>query len=179
MAVVVLRTWVVLLIIVSVSLGAEWVRAQVHHVVGDDRGWDPSSDVASWSSGKTFRVGDKIWFAYSTAHGKIAELGTKEEFESCDVRNPIKLYNDGLFNIVLDGEGIRYFVSSNLESCKKGLKLPVEVIPQQQPIDAPKIIRSEEAATAIAAGPTPSGSAHLGASLVFLVAGIWLYYVCI
>lgn len=33
---------------------------QVHHVVGDDRGWDPSTDVASWSSKRVFRVGDKI-----------------------------------------------------------------------------------------------------------------------
>ncbi|TQD98765.1 hypothetical protein C1H46_015674 [Malus baccata] len=46
--------------IAAVSLGGSLVGAQVHHVVGGDRGWDPSSDLASWSSGKTFRAGDKM-----------------------------------------------------------------------------------------------------------------------
>lgn len=113
-------------------------------------------------------------FAYSAAHGRIAELKTKEEYESCDVSNPIKIYEDGLFNILLDGEGIRYFVSSNSKSCKKGLKLPVEVMPQE-PLDAPKITTSENAALGLAAGPTPSASAQLSARFVLLVAaGYWL-----
>jgi hypothetical protein len=54
---------VALVMIISVSLGGKWVGvgAQVHHhVVGGDRGWDPSSDVSSWSSGRIFRIGDKI-----------------------------------------------------------------------------------------------------------------------
>lgn len=36
------------------------VTAQVRHVVGGDPGWDPSSDIAAWSSGRVFRVGDEI-----------------------------------------------------------------------------------------------------------------------
>lgn len=48
-------------VIVSVAIaGGEWVGAQVHHVVGGDRGWDPSTDIASWSSARIFSVGDKI-----------------------------------------------------------------------------------------------------------------------
>lgn len=39
---------------------ASSVEAQVHHVVGGDVGWDPSTDIASWSAGKIFMVGDKI-----------------------------------------------------------------------------------------------------------------------
>ncbi|KAJ9129248.1 hypothetical protein P3X46_033954 [Hevea brasiliensis] len=172
------KTWVALVLVVSMSLGGKWVGAQVHHVVGEDRGWDPSTDVASWSSGKTFRVGDKIWFAYSAAHGRIAELKTKEEFESCNINNPIKIYEDGIFSIMLEGEGIRYFVSSNSESCKKGLKLPVEVMPHK-PHDTPKVATSESAALGLATGPTPSGSAHLRARFVLLVAGYWLLYMFI
>lgn len=57
-----LKMVIVALVIISVSLGGKWVGvgAQVHHVVGGDRGWDPSSDVSSWPSGRIFRVGDKI-----------------------------------------------------------------------------------------------------------------------
>jgi hypothetical protein len=31
-----------------------------NHVVGDDQGWDTSTDVASWSAKKDFHVGDII-----------------------------------------------------------------------------------------------------------------------
>lgn len=48
------------LALISVSLGGKWVGAEVHHVVGGERGWDPYTDLASWSSGRTFTVGDKI-----------------------------------------------------------------------------------------------------------------------
>ncbi|EEF41799.1 umecyanin [Ricinus communis] len=174
----VIKTWAVAVavVIAAASLGEKRVGAEVHHVVGEDRGWDPSTDVASWLAGRTFRVGDKLWFAYSASHGAIAELKTEEEYMSCDVSNPIKILTDGLDSILLDGEGIRYFVSSNLESCKKGLRLPVDVISQDAP-DAPKIYTSESSAlTAAAAGPTPSSSGRISASFVLLVAGFWLSY---
>lgn len=48
------------LVLAAVSLGGKWAEAQVHHVVGGDQGWDASHDIASWASGKTFMVGDKI-----------------------------------------------------------------------------------------------------------------------
>ncbi|GKV01908.1 hypothetical protein SLEP1_g14420 [Rubroshorea leprosula] len=43
-----------------VVLGGKSAGAQIHHVVGGDHGWDPSCDIAAWSSGRIFRVGDKI-----------------------------------------------------------------------------------------------------------------------
>ncbi|XWS19332.1 hypothetical protein CRYUN_Cryun31cG0006100 [Craigia yunnanensis] len=56
-------------------------------------------------------------------------LLSKDEYELCDVSNPVRMYTDGLDGIPLDGEGIRYFVSSRPESCKNGLKLHVDVMP--------------------------------------------------
>ena len=76
------------------SLGGKWVGAQVYHVVGSDRGWNPSIDMASWSFDRSFRVGDKIWFAYSVAQESIVELKTKVEYESCDMSNSIRMYSD-------------------------------------------------------------------------------------
>lgn len=116
-------------------------------------------------------------FTHSAAQGTIAELETKEAYLSCDVSNPIRMYTDTTDSISLDGEGVRYFASSNSGKCKNGLKLHVEVIPQATPeTDAPKILTSERSASAVADGPTPSGSAHLGACLAFLAAGFWLCY---
>ncbi|XP_020220385.1 mavicyanin [Cajanus cajan] len=113
-------------------LGGKWVAAaEVHHVVGGDRGWDPTSDLVSWSSGRLFRVGDQIWFTYSVAEGLVAELKSKEEYETCDVSNPIKMYTEGLHTVPLEREGIRYFVSSDTQNCKNGLKLHVQVLPKE------------------------------------------------
>uniref|UniRef100_A0A803NYT5 Phytocyanin domain-containing protein n=1 Tax=Cannabis sativa TaxID=3483 RepID=A0A803NYT5_CANSA len=151
---------------ITMSLGGKWAEAQVHHVVGGDRGWDASHDIATWASGKTFRVGDQI------SHGSVAELRSKEEYEACDLSNPIKMYTDGLDTISLEAEGLRYFASSNSEHCKKGLKLHVEVLPYQ--ITGPGILQvtaSEEHQTALADGPsTPSASAQSTASTLLIFA---------
>ncbi|KAJ4704021.1 Early nodulin-like protein 1 [Melia azedarach] len=166
---------VLVVTMMAVSLDRTWAAAQMHHVVGGDRGWDSSSDVASWSAGRVFRIGDKIWFAYSAAQESIAELKSKEEYESCDVRNPIRMYTDGLDGVPLDGEGIRYFVSSKPDNCKKGLKLHVEVMPKQNP-QTPKISTSEDSALALAAGPIPpSGSTQFTASFVLVLVGLGLF----
>ncbi|XP_040969616.1 mavicyanin isoform X2 [Gossypium hirsutum] len=159
---------VMAVVIMAASLGGKLGAAQVHHVVGGDRGWDVSSDVASWSSGRSFRVGDKI------SQESIAEVNSPEEYESCDVSNPIRMYTDGIDGIPLDGEGIRYFVSGKEESCKNGLKLHVEVMPFGNPEpERPRV------AVAAAAPTTPSGSARLYGSSVLLLAGLWLCYMAI
>ncbi|GAV65202.1 Cu_bind_like domain-containing protein [Cephalotus follicularis] len=164
-----------MIIISLIGLGGKWVGAQVvHHVVGGDRGWDPSSDVASWSSGRVFKVGDKIWFTYSAAQESIVEVKSKEEYEACDVGSPIRMYTDGIDSISLVEQGLRYFVSSKSESCKNGLKLHVEVIPRQSPVQMiPEVASSEASAIALADGPTtPSASSHLGASFGLLFAWV-------
>ncbi|OVA20050.1 Plastocyanin-like [Macleaya cordata] len=102
---------VVAVVLVMMSAGGRWVveaHQVAHHVIGGDR------------------------FAYSAAQEIVAELRSKEEFESCDVSNPIRMYTDGLNRVTLDGEGSRYFASGTPENCKNGLKLHVQVLPQQQ-----------------------------------------------
>lgn len=116
--------------------------------------------------------------SYSVAQGLIAELKSKEEYESCDARNPIKMYTDGLHAIPLEREGIRYFVSSEPEICKKGLKLHVEVLPMMNITDShssssssPPIATSEanviDNTQVEAEGPSaPSASTPCGVSYV-------------
>ncbi|KAF9664435.1 hypothetical protein SADUNF_Sadunf16G0018600 [Salix dunnii] len=156
------------LVMVSVSLN---VGAQVHHIVGGDRGWHPYTDIGSWSSARTFRVGDKIWFTHSAAQGRIAEVETKEEYLACDVSNAIRIYTDG---ITLDGEGARYFTNSNSEKCKNGLKLHVEVVPEARTDTTTPEVTPEGSDKAIAAPPESSASSHFGGSFALLMAGFWL-----
>ncbi|KAK4837229.1 hypothetical protein QYF36_003802 [Acer negundo] len=173
-----LLVWVVIMAAVS-CLGGKLANAQLHHVVGGDRGWESSTDVAAWSSGRVFRVGDKIWFTYSAAQESIAELKSKEEYESCDVTNPIRMFTDGLNSILLEGEGIRYFVSSKTDSCKSGLKLHVEVMPQGTP-EAQNVTTSNFGSVSTLAAaptvPTPSGSVHSSYSFALFLVGFWLCY---
>ncbi|XP_027338890.1 mavicyanin-like [Abrus precatorius] len=155
-------------VVVVMCLCGKWVEAEMHHVVGGDRGWDPTSDLVSWSSGRVFRVGDQIWLTYSVAQGLVAELKSREEYEACDVSNPIKMYTEGLHTIPLERVGIRYFVSSEPENCKNGLKLPVEVQPK-----ATRIINSSTL-TDEAAGPAaPSGSARYGRNTMLMLTVIF------
>ncbi|GLT46692.1 hypothetical protein SLA2020_204340 [Shorea laevis] len=168
-----------LFLMALVVLGGKSAGAQKHHVVGGDRGWDPSCDIAAWSSGRTFRVGDKIWFSYSVAQESVAELKSKEEYESCNVSNPIRMYTDGISSFSLDGEGIRYFSSSKPESCKNGLRLRVEVVPRDSPQN-PMVTSMESSVSGLAAAPTtPSGSPHLCGNVFSLLVGVGLCYLSI
>ncbi|XP_073030307.1 blue copper protein 1a-like [Primulina eburnea] len=137
MAGVVLKVFALL---VAAFCGKE-VLAQTHHVVGGDDGWSSDLNVSSWLAGRVFRVGDKIWFRSLAVEDTIAELQSLEEFMSCDITNPIRMYTDGLNNVTLEKEGTRYFTSGNIKNCKNGMKLPVPVQPEPptQPEPLPPI----------------------------------------
>ena len=115
-----------------------------------------------------------LWagFAYSAAHENVVELHNIEEYKSCDVKNPIRMYTDGLNKVSLKEEGIRYFTSGNPESCKNGLKLHVKVQPQEK--NETQTPRSD---SIMAAGPTPSASAHASGLPFILSVGLLLCYV--
>lgn len=83
--------------------------------------------TALFFPGKSWKLYFGAGFNYSAEHESMVELKSMEEYLSCDVSNPIKMYTD---KVSLEEEGIRYFASGNLESCKDGLKLHVVVHPQ-------------------------------------------------
>jgi len=101
------------------------------------------------------------------AQGLVAELKSKEEYEACDVSNPIKMYTEGLHTIPLESEGMRYFVSSQPENCKNGLKLHIEVLPKGQGITKKKYSTLSDYEAA--APTTPSASTRYGHSTVLVL----------
>lgn len=88
------------------------------------------------------------------------------------------MFTDGLDSILLDGEGIRYFVSGKTENCKNGLKLHVEVVPDEHTRENPKVTTSEASATGLAAAPTsPSrASVRISESFVLFFVGLGLCF---
>lgn len=121
-------------------------------------------------------------FAYSTAEESITELRSSEEFKLCDLRNPIRMFTQGLNKVSLDVEGPRYFTSSNPNNCKKGLRLHVEVQPKAQTggqiASTIQKEKMDDVAQEVAAGPLPSGSnCYQGSSLMWLGSAL-IYFVC-
>ncbi|GLJ41694.1 hypothetical protein SUGI_0862960 [Cryptomeria japonica] len=55
-------------------------------------------------------------------------LESREEFENCDVSNPIKLYDGGLDAVPLIEMGDRYFTSGNAEGRQHGMKVHINVL---------------------------------------------------
>ncbi|KAH9613667.1 hypothetical protein KSS87_005167 [Heliosperma pusillum] len=161
-----------LVVVVMFMQAGKWAEAQVHHVVGHHRGWDVSSDIASWSTDRTFMVGDFLSFAYSGGIEKdnVVELKSQDEFDSCNVSNPILMFTEGIDKISLQEEGSRYFVSSNIEKCKKGLKLPVQV----------KSISNVQAAGFLAQQPVaPSSTIKIYGSVIMVLSAIILSHVAL
>lgn len=50
---------VVMVVVILLSEGTRGGNA-TQHVVGGSQGWDPSVDLTSWASGRTFAVGDQL-----------------------------------------------------------------------------------------------------------------------
>ncbi|CAO2823601.1 unnamed protein product [Amaranthus hypochondriacus] len=166
--------FMVICVLVFVN-GGNRVEAQVHHVVGQDPGWEVATNIASWASGRDFFVGDFLWFSYSNSLDKdyVVEVKSKEEFESCDVSNPIKMYTNGLDQISLQEEGIRYFASANPDKCKNGLKLPVQ-IKSKSTADIQSSSSSFD--NVLAKEPTsPSSSTKICGSILMIIGAIIIY----
>lgn len=116
-------------------------------------------------------------FAYSSGidKDKIVELKSKDEFETCDVTKPIKMYDNGIDKISLQQEGIRYFASANPESCKKGLKLPVEIMSKSTAAIQSSSLTTTSWNAAMAQEPTaPSSSTKICGPTLLIIAALIL-----
>ncbi|GLJ46192.1 hypothetical protein SUGI_0972990 [Cryptomeria japonica] len=69
-----------------------------------------------------------LGFAYASSQQSILELKSREEFENCDVSNPIKLYDGGLDVVPLIEMGDRYFTNGNAKDCQCGMKVHINVL---------------------------------------------------
>ncbi|GER46558.1 cupredoxin superfamily protein [Striga asiatica] len=96
------------------------------YTVGDNGGWDISTDLDSWKQGKTFAVGDTLLFQYSKYHS-VSEV-TKENYEGCNTGNVLQTSSNSNTSFALTRPGDRYFVCGNRLHCLGGMKLHVNVV---------------------------------------------------
>ncbi|GLJ50248.1 hypothetical protein SUGI_1069710 [Cryptomeria japonica] len=69
-----------------------------------------------------------IGFSYASFEQSVLELKSREDFENCDVSNPIKLYDGGLDAVPLIEMGDTYFTSGNTKDCQRGMKVHINVL---------------------------------------------------
>ncbi|KAE8099953.1 hypothetical protein FH972_017896 [Carpinus fangiana] len=95
------------------------------HTVGDSGGWTLSADYSTWTSGKTFVVGDSLVFKYSSGHTVDEVSGS--DYSSCTVGNSLTTDSSGSTTIPLKTAGPHYFICSVVGHCGSGMKLSVTV----------------------------------------------------
>ncbi|XP_059454573.1 blue copper protein-like [Corylus avellana] len=95
------------------------------HTVGDSGGWALGVDYSTWTSGKTFAVGDSLVFKYSSGHSVDEVSGS--DYSSCSLGNSISTDSSGSTTIPLKTAGSHYFICSIVGHCGSGMKLTVTV----------------------------------------------------
>ncbi|XP_062164657.1 stellacyanin [Alnus glutinosa] len=152
---------------VLVFLSLALTCAATTYVVGGNSGWDISTDLETWKTGKTFYVGDVIVFQFSSSND--LEEVTKENFNKCNTTNVLRSYTNGNTTITLSKPGPRYFISGNKLYCLGGMKLQVNVENNQaySPANAPQ--QDQGAATL----PQPSTKSNINPTSGGVLHGGW------
>ncbi|XP_050228362.1 stellacyanin [Mercurialis annua] len=99
--------------------------------VGDLSAWGiPTSSNPKvyyfWSKYHTFKIGDSLMFLYPPSQDSVVQV-TEQNYNSCNLKDPILYMNNGnsLFNITTEGHF--YFTSGNPGHCEKKQKLIISV----------------------------------------------------
>ncbi|XP_031115802.1 early nodulin-like protein 2 [Ipomoea triloba] len=97
--------------------------------VGGNDGWvlNPSESYSHWAARMRFQVNDTLLFRYEKGRESVLEVG-EEDYEKCNVENPMKKMEDGYSVLELDRSGPFYFISGIQQNCENGQKIVVVVL---------------------------------------------------
>ncbi|KAF7015679.1 hypothetical protein CFC21_029455 [Triticum aestivum] len=109
------------LIALLVVLGCAAAASAATFTVGDGQGWTTGANYATWASGKTFAVGDKLVFNYASQAHTVTEV-TKSEYDACS--SNANGDNSGATTMTLKA-GANYYICTIGTHCAAGMKLAV------------------------------------------------------
>ncbi|KDP41427.1 hypothetical protein JCGZ_15834 [Jatropha curcas] len=95
------------------------------YTVGDTSGWTMGVDYSTWTSGKTFAVGDSLVFNYGGGH-TVDEVSASD-YNTCTVGNAITSDSSGATTVALKTAGTHYYICGVVGHCGSGMKLAVTV----------------------------------------------------
>ncbi|KAI9076056.1 hypothetical protein K1719_041990 [Acacia pycnantha] len=158
----------ILLALIAALFAKEALAAQID--VGGSQGWDESTDFNTWSSGQTFRVGDQLVFKYSSGLHSVVELGSENDFKSCDISNPVNSMSSGNDVVKLNKPDTRYFTCGTAGHCAQGMKVKITTVAGNAP-STPSSSSSSSSSS-----PSSTSAASASASRVgFTVSGMLIF----
>ncbi|KAL7585179.1 early nodulin-like protein 2 [Lactuca sativa] len=97
--------------------------------VGEDDGWtlNPAESYAAWAGRLRFMVNDTLHFKYDDATDSVLVVD-KDDYDSCNVDDPIEKLDGGDTNYRLEHGGPNYFITGNKSNCEQGQKVDVVVL---------------------------------------------------
>ncbi|KAG5396713.1 hypothetical protein IGI04_018527 [Brassica rapa subsp. trilocularis] len=125
-----MKTTIMSLLIVVLSL-IGLSHAASFYEVGDFNGWTTKMGVAyykTWSSSKTFYVGDALIFQYNKDIHNVIEVNFRD-YESCNPNSALARYKSEYEPVKLNRTGHYYFICAFTGHCEAGQKLEVLVMP--------------------------------------------------
>ncbi|XP_028772460.1 mavicyanin-like [Neltuma alba] len=137
--------------------------------VGGSQGWDESTDFNTWSSGKTFKVGDQLVFKYSSGLHSVVELGSESDFKSCDISNPVNSMSSGNDVVKLNNAGTRYFACGTAGHCAQGMKVKIANSCWECPSTPSSSSSSSSSSSASSPASTSAASASQGLTVYVML----------
>lgn len=119
------RAWIAIAVAMAMMV-LPYNCMATNYTVGDSQQWNTGVNYATWSSGKTFSVGDNLIFTYTSSLHNVLEV-SKSAYDSCSTSNALNTYTDGSTTIALGTAGGKYFICGTPGHCVGGMKLGITV----------------------------------------------------
>ncbi|PKA50033.1 Blue copper protein [Apostasia shenzhenica] len=139
---------------------AERSAAKIY-TVGDASGWTSGVDYSSWTTGKTFLVGDGIAFNYAPGAHTVNEVKAKD-YKACSASSYLTTDTSGSTTITFKKAGKHYFICGVSGHCAAGMKLAVTVSSSSSSAPSPSPSSHSPSSSPISS-KAPSGN-HAGAA---------------
>lgn len=118
----------VMLLLMILALAITQSCMAVQYAVGGSQGWDLSTDLSTWESSKTFKVGDTLSFKYTAGLHSVVELASEKDYNACNIGNPVNSLSGGSNVVKLSKAGTRYFACGTPGHCSGGMKMKIKVV---------------------------------------------------
>ncbi|GAB2235370.1 hypothetical protein Droror1_Dr00025794 [Drosera rotundifolia] len=140
-------------------------RDPIEYMVGGDTGWtdmNGGNNMSAWASAAgTFVAGDTLVFEFRDGEENVAQVPSREAYESCDIESALFTVVRSPANIVIDYPGSLFFISSiqGGRRCRSGLRLAITAISRAQLTVNTPPSPTQTVAPAPAPAPAPSPAA--------------------
>ncbi|KAF6170292.1 hypothetical protein GIB67_042982 [Kingdonia uniflora] len=143
------------------------------YTVGDTSGWTTGVDYSTWTSDKTFAVGDTLVFNYGGGH-TVDEVSSGD-YSSCSAANSINSDSSGATSVSLKKAGTHYFICGALGHCSGGMKLAVTVGSSTETTTPSTTTTATPTPKTTSPAKTDSSSSTISSSMAVLLIGVTLF----